>query len=569
MGASSRGGEDSSSYYSSDDEEDALAAGAERGTRRLLHARDHRSSHYATEPLPTATAATSLYPQIHTLATPPVPLAPTMPQVTHTQYGSVSSTSLPSSTRSKPKTKRYRLPFFILLLFDCGLVIFLSIISYDSKRSGFDSPIPKLSYFDMNVKDNYFDLVLLALLRLLLNSLLYLLMGWVTRAVMGLTTLASAVYVPLKAFYCWPITQANDGDFQDVPILLILFVSFVMPWAEAFFFEFKYLPAELSRLRSTSWRQWEIWLWPRALVKDETEDTPSLPDVVGVPPQSHHMAIPRSHSHLYTGSTVSLDFRTPMGSSRNSPIPGHMFGDRSCNIADEDLPPITEETTPSPVHRESPLIRHTLSEEDQRYKMEGERTLHQMMEFTANNDSWKSERTANGILFHSMVWQGKKIWKAECEMAISALQLWNILYPGDQMPQWNPQCTKNESLYRVDGETDVVYSVTSALGPVSSRDFVSLRRILTSDACYVSASVATVYSPMPLQSGKVRAENGPCGYKVVQTGDNSSLFIWVLNTDLKGWLPQTVIDQTLCGVMTATFQKLQTFIEQRRAEGRL
>ena len=133
MGASSRGGEDSSSYYSSDDEEDALAAGAERGTRRLLHARDHRSSHYATEPLPTATAATSLYPQIHTLATPPVPLAPTMPQVTHTQYGSVSSTSLPSSTRSKPKTKRYRLPFFILLLFDCGLVIFLSIISYDSK----------------------------------------------------------------------------------------------------------------------------------------------------------------------------------------------------------------------------------------------------------------------------------------------------------------------------------------------------------------------------------------------------------------------------------------------------
>ena len=32
----------------------------------------------------------------------------------------------------------------------------------------------------------------------------------------------------------------------------------------------------------------------------------------------------------------------------------------------------------------------------------------------------------------------------QCEMAVSALQLWRVLYPGDEMPRWNPQCTKNE-----------------------------------------------------------------------------------------------------------------------------
>ena len=59
------------------------------------------------------------------------------------------------------------------------------------------------------------------MLRLVLHSLLYLLMGWVTRAIMGVsyiitrkpltchnvhfilqaTTIASAIYVPLKAYY--------------------------------------------------------------------------------------------------------------------------------------------------------------------------------------------------------------------------------------------------------------------------------------------------------------------------------------------------------------------------------
>ncbi|CAI8013419.1 StAR-related lipid transfer protein 3 (Fragment) [Geodia barretti] len=192
-----------------------------------------------------------------------------------------------------------------------------------------------------------------------------------------------------------------------------------------------------------------------------------------------------------------------------------------------------------------------------------------MLEFTSSNDSWKFERTADGVTFRSRTWQGKKIWKAEKEMELGAGQLWNILYPGNEMPLWNPQCTLNESVYKVDEETDVVYSVTSAVGPVSSRDFVSLRQILRRDDFFISASVATTFSQKPAQPGKVRGENGPCGYKVVHIDDNRCLYIWVLNTDLKGWLPQSIIDQTFCGVITGTFKKLRQFIEQRRSEGRL
>ena len=61
-------------------------------------------------------------------------------------------------------------------------------------------------------------------------------------------------------------------------------------------------------------------------------------------------------------------------------------------------------------------------------------------------------------------------------------------------------------MYKVDEETDVVYSVACAVGPVSSRDFVSLRQISKRNGFFVSASVATTFSDKPPQPGKVRYE---------------------------------------------------------------
>jgi len=45
-----------------------------------------------------------------------------------TRYGSVS-TLQSSPAKKTPSMKRYRLPFLILLVFDWGLVVFLSIIA--------------------------------------------------------------------------------------------------------------------------------------------------------------------------------------------------------------------------------------------------------------------------------------------------------------------------------------------------------------------------------------------------------------------------------------------------------
>ena len=55
------------------------------------------------------------------------PLPPHQPARSQAQYGSVSTIQSSQATRpSNPK--RYRLPFLILLVFDFGLIVFLSII---------------------------------------------------------------------------------------------------------------------------------------------------------------------------------------------------------------------------------------------------------------------------------------------------------------------------------------------------------------------------------------------------------------------------------------------------------
>ena len=125
-----------SSSYSTDEE---MAEGDMRqllGERRHPRTANQLVSNASPALLPAMPSA--VYPQ---LVPHYIPVAPgTVPgaailtadgRVVHnTQYGSVSSTA--PSARHKPKTKRYRMPFLILIVFNFGLVAFLSIICYES-----------------------------------------------------------------------------------------------------------------------------------------------------------------------------------------------------------------------------------------------------------------------------------------------------------------------------------------------------------------------------------------------------------------------------------------------------
>lgn len=53
---------------------------------------------------------------------------------------------------------------------------------------------------------------------------------------------------------------------------------------------------------------------------------------------------------------------------------------------------------------------------------------------------------------------------------------------------------------------------------------------------------------MPPQEGLVRGENGPTAYILKEILPNKCQITWILNVNLKGWLPQYLIDQSLSSV---------------------
>ena len=64
-----------------------------------------------------------------------------------------------------------------------------------------------------------------------------------------------------------------------------------------------------------------------------------------------------------------------------------------------------------------------------------------------------------------------------------------------------------------------------------------------------------------------RAENGPCGYKLEPVNSNRTKLLWIINSDLKGWLPQGVVDQSVSSAQLTSIQKLQAYLSQLGVEG--
>jgi len=172
---------------------------------------------------------------------------------------------------------------------------------------------------------------------------------------------------------------------------------------------------------------------------------------------------------------------------------------------------------------------------------------------TLNSDNWKLEKNAeNGDTVHVKTVNGKKLFKLTGFVDIApGLLLEDLFYKGDLIPSWNPTLAESKTVQPIDEHTDISYQVCAEAGggAVSVRDFVNIRHWAMVDGVYVSAGKSVKHPAMPPQKQKVRGENGPGCFAMRAAGPNGDkcLFQWLLDTDLKGWIPQAIIDKALTG----------------------
>lgn len=149
-----------------------------------------------------------------------------------------------------------------------------------------------------------------------------------------------------------------------------------------------------------------------------------------------------------------------------------------------------------------------------------------------------------------------KIWKCCAEVNATAEDVFRLMCDTGSMHKWNKDVTSYKILETIDNQTDVVQclSATSASGMVSPRDFVILRRrSMRSPDHFIIADTGTKHPrAQNYDDGSVvRGWNGPGGFVIKKrhTKPESSWVCWILNKDLRGWLPRSVVDNALSSVL--------------------
>ncbi|PAA82603.1 hypothetical protein BOX15_Mlig006454g1 [Macrostomum lignano] len=155
-----------------------------------------------------------------------------------------------------------------------------------------------------------------------------------------------------------------------------------------------------------------------------------------------------------------------------------------------------------------------------------------------------------------------KAWRLETRLPISAdrafREIWDRV---DRQADWNPTVQFSRLLLRLDSDTAIVHNATAEAGGglIKARDFVTLcvRRSRENGIRY-TGGVSIETGLMPKMDGYTRGENHPGCIACIPDGPGACQLVWIVDSDIKGWVPTRVIDQAMTSVMTQLGASLQS-----------
>uniref|UniRef100_A0A672PCF9 START domain-containing protein 1 n=1 Tax=Sinocyclocheilus grahami TaxID=75366 RepID=A0A672PCF9_SINGR len=195
-----------------------------------------------------------------------------------------------------------------------------------------------------------------------------------------------------------------------------------------------------------------------------------------------------------------------------------------------------------------------LADEDVFYLKQGEAALNEALKIVESEDGWKLETAEvikNGDVIYSKVLTGnRKVFRLEAELNASPEELHDILFfRMEEIHEWNPSIKRIKVLKHVGRNAMVTHevSVEMAGNLIGQRDFLNVRYSSKSESCVYFGGAATRMESLPPQPGFVRAEDGPTCIilQPLQDRPDRSRFIWLLNMDIRGWLPQSLVNKAL------------------------
>uniref|UniRef100_A0AAY3ZT10 START domain-containing protein 1 n=1 Tax=Denticeps clupeoides TaxID=299321 RepID=A0AAY3ZT10_9TELE len=228
-----------------------------------------------------------------------------------------------------------------------------------------------------------------------------------------------------------------------------------------------------------------------------------------------------------------------------------MAGNSSLCESEDPFCPSLRTKHPFMPHR-SDVRPVRLREEELSYVQQGQEALRKALEIVEDKNGWKTETIQeNGDVIYSKVLPGgRKVFRLEAVLEASPEVLCDVLFVRvEEMCRWNPSISHIKVLRSVGAETMVTHEVTAetAGNLIGQRDFLSVRHCCKQKSRIYLAGAATHLESFMPQRGFVRAEDGPTCIilQAVDDGSRRSRFTWLLNMDVKGWLPKSIVNQAL------------------------
>ncbi|KAL3288601.1 hypothetical protein HHI36_003039 [Cryptolaemus montrouzieri] len=183
-------------------------------------------------------------------------------------------------------------------------------------------------------------------------------------------------------------------------------------------------------------------------------------------------------------------------------------------------------------------------------------------------DKWTLERTLNqDESAHSMVLpSGHRIFKIYAIFNTSPKNMLHVLYDDiEVLSKWNSALVEAHRVQEIDEDADIIYQVSAsgAGGLVSSRDFVSIRKWTQIGDSYLIATRGTDHPNVPKNSKYVRGENGVTCLYIEPWNDDKCRLEFILNTHLRGWIPQAIVDLAIVDTLVDYTKSLKVHIDKK------
>ncbi|XP_022817009.1 steroidogenic acute regulatory protein-like isoform X1 [Spodoptera litura] len=384
-----------------------------------------------------------------------------------------------------------------------------------------------------NVKTSLFDIVMVAVCRFVVLLLFYAVLYINNWSIIALSTGCTCALLIAKVFvFDWP------NAVQPVYEVFLILTSFTLAWGEAWFLDFRVLPQELQAKQ----------ILESIVHHNTSERTPLL-----------QAQVPYASQSNYAESTVK--WFSPVETPESSPRP----------------------------RRPGEQVILTQEQIDE-YKAQAHESMQNAWRIV-NLSNWSVEKKgAKGDLVESKkTEQFGKVYRFTGIVEAPPKFLYEEFKDNiTKLPEWNPTILKSELIKEVGPGVDLSYQVTAGggRGIIAPRDFVILRctaplnkegQVVTTDPySYISSGVSVTVPGYPPHRDLVRGQNKVgCWFlkpRTVQTPggkiETHTVFQWLMCCDLKGKIPQFVLDAAFATVMLDYIVHVRKFAAEAKEQGR-